>query len=72
MECMVHRKQLLYGSLTLFFVITQLIWVGVPILMTVLWSLVDPHIPGPPDLFPQKLTWAQWHTCLNIPTSFVR
>jgi putative spermidine/putrescine transport system permease protein len=57
----VHRKQLLYGSLTLFFVITQLIWVGVPILMTVLWSLVDPQHPWSfPDLFPQKLSWAQW------------
>jgi putative spermidine/putrescine transport system permease protein len=57
----IRRKQLLYGSLTLFFVITQLIWVGVPILMTVLWSLVDPQHPWSfPDLFPQKLSWAQW------------
>ncbi|HOV39443.1 MAG TPA: ABC transporter permease [Spirochaetales bacterium] len=56
-----RRKQFFYGSLTLFFVITQLIWVGVPILMAVLWSLVDPQHPWSfPDLFPRKLSWAQW------------
>ncbi|MFQ3620126.1 MAG: ABC transporter permease [Spirochaetales bacterium] len=56
-----RRKRLLYGILTLFFVITQILWVGVPILMAVLWSLVDPEHPWSyPDIFPQKLSWAQW------------
>lgn len=56
-----RRKRFLYGTLTLFFVVTQLIWVGVPIMMAVLWSLVDPQHPWSfPDLFPQKLSWDQW------------
>ncbi len=56
-----RRKRRLYGLLTLFFVVTQLLWVGTPILMTVLWSLVDPDFPWSfPDLFPRRLSWAQW------------
>jgi putative spermidine/putrescine transport system permease protein len=56
-----RRKRMFYGLLTLFFVISQLLWVGVPILMTVLWSLVDPEYPWSfPNLFPEKLSWAQW------------
>lgn len=56
-----RRKRLIYGLLTAFFVITQIIWVGVPVLMAVLWSLVDPQHPWSfPQLFPEKLSWAQW------------
>ncbi len=56
-----RRKRRFYGLLTLFFVIVQLLWVGTPILMTVLWSLVDPDFPWSfPDLFPRRLSWAQW------------
>ncbi|GAB4370232.1 MAG: ABC transporter permease [Spirochaetales bacterium] len=56
-----RRKRLIYGLLTAFFVITQIIWVGVPVLMAVLWSLVDPQHPWSfPQLFPEKLSLAQW------------
>jgi putative spermidine/putrescine transport system permease protein len=56
-----RRRRLIYGLLTAFFVITQIIWVGVPVLMAVLWSLVDPQHPWSfPQLFPEKLSWAQW------------
>jgi putative spermidine/putrescine transport system permease protein len=56
-----RRKRLIYGLLTAFFVITQIVWVGVPVLMAVLWSLVDPQHPWSfPQLFPEKLSWAQW------------
>lgn len=56
-----RRKRMLYRLLTAFFAITQIIWVGVPVLMAVLWSLVDPEHPWSfPQLFPEKLSWAQW------------
>jgi putative spermidine/putrescine transport system permease protein len=56
-----RRRRLIYGLLTAFFVITQIIWVGVPVLMAVLWSLVNPQHPWSfPQLFPEKLSWAQW------------
>ena len=56
-----RRKRRFYGLITLFFVVMQLLWVGVPILMTVLWSLVNPDFPWSfPDLFPRRLSWAQW------------
>ena len=55
------RTRNLYILMTLFFVVTQILWVGIPILMTVLWSLVDPEYPWSfPNLFPEKLSWAQW------------
>lgn len=51
----------LYKLLTAFFIVVQLLWVGIPILMTVLWSLVDPDYPWSfPSFFPEKLSWAQW------------
>lgn len=54
-------RRRLYGLLTTFFIIVQLIWIGTPILMTVLWSLVNPDYPWSfPSLFPEKLSWAQW------------
>ncbi len=56
-----RRRRMFYGSLTLFFVAVQIIWVGLPIFMTILWSLVDPDYPWSfPQLFPEKLSWAQW------------
>ncbi len=56
-----RRKRMIYRLLTAFFAITQIIWVGVPVLMAVLWSLVDPEHPWSfPQLFPEKLSWAQW------------
>lgn len=56
-----RSRRRLYGLLTAFFIVIQLLWVGVPILMTVLWSLVNPDFPWSfPSLFPEKLSWAQW------------
>ena len=56
-----RRSRSVYGLMTIFFVVTQIVWVGTPILMTVLWSLVDPEHPWSfPNLFPEKLSWAQW------------
>ncbi len=38
-----------------------LLWTGVPLLMAVLWSLVDPDNPwSHPDFLPPSLSWAQW------------
>jgi len=57
----VQGKRRLYGLLTTFFIVVQLVWIGTPILMTVLWSLVNPDYPWSfPSLFPEKLSWAQW------------
>ena len=54
-------RRRLYGLLTTFFIVVQLVWIGTPILMTVLWSLVNPDYPWSfPSLFPEKLSWAQW------------
>ncbi|HWP68069.1 MAG TPA: ABC transporter permease [Rectinemataceae bacterium] len=54
-------RRRLYGLLTTFFIVVQLIWIGTPILMTVLWSLVNPDYPWSyPSMFPEKLSWAQW------------
>jgi putative spermidine/putrescine transport system permease protein len=56
-----RRKKRYFLMLTAFFVVSQLVWIGVPILMAVLWSLVDPKFPWSyPDLFPPKLAFAQW------------
>lgn len=54
------RKKL-YGLLIAFFILVQIIWIGLPILMTVLWSLVDPGHPWSyPQILPEKLSWGQW------------
>ena len=56
-----RRRRRFYGFLTGFFVVVQLLWIGVPIVMTVLWSLVDPGHPWSyPNLLPEKLSWGQW------------
>ncbi len=54
------RKNL-YLLLAAFFIVVQLVWVGLPIVMTVLWSLVNPDYPWSyPQMFPEKLSLAQW------------
>jgi len=54
-------RRRLYSLLTTFFIVVQLVWIGTPILMTVLWSLVNPDYPWSfPSMFPEKLSWAQW------------
>lgn len=56
-----RRKRRLAILLTAFFIIVQIMWVGLPIVMTVLWSLVDPNHPWSyPNMFPEKLSWGQW------------
>ena len=56
-----RSRRRLYGLLTAFFIVVQLLWIGVPILMTVLWSLVNPDFPWSfPSIFPEKLSWFQW------------
>ena len=55
-----HRRSL-YLLLTGFFVVVQIAWVGTPILMAVLWSLVDKNYPWSyPDFFPRKLGFDPW------------
>ena len=50
-----------YLLLMSFFMIILILWVGIPILMTVMWSLVDPKNPWSyPNLFPPSFSLAQW------------
>jgi putative spermidine/putrescine transport system permease protein len=47
--------------LTGFFILIQIVWVGLPILMAVLWSLVSSkHSWSYPDLFPKVLGLDPW------------
>lgn len=47
-------------SLT-FFIVANLIWIGMPLFMAILWSMVDPAHPWSyPDLFPQVLSFQRW------------
>ena len=56
-----QRKRWFYQTITLFFIIAQILWVGVPILMAVMWSLVNPQEPWSyPDIFPPSFSWEQW------------
>jgi putative spermidine/putrescine transport system permease protein len=56
-----RRKRRFTTLLTVFFILVQVLWVGVPIFMTVLWSLVDPNHPWSfPNILPEKLSWGQW------------
>jgi len=56
-----RRKRRFTTLLTAFFILVQVLWVGVPIFMTVLWSLVDPNHPWSfPNILPEKLSWGQW------------
>ncbi len=56
-----HRLRHFYLLLTVFFMIVLILWVGIPILMAVMWSLVDPKNPWSfPDLFPPSFSLAQW------------
>ncbi len=45
-----------------FFVVVQIVWIGAPLLMAVLWSLVNPDYPWTyPQVFPQKLSLHFWN-----------
>jgi putative spermidine/putrescine transport system permease protein len=55
-----RRKGLIF-LLTGFFIVVQIVWVGMPILMAVLWSLVSSkHSWSYPDLFPPVLGFDPW------------
>lgn len=45
----------------IFFILVNLLWIGVPFTMATLWSLVDPQYPWSyPDLFPPKISLERW------------
>ncbi|HGC5577791.1 TPA: ABC transporter permease, partial [Escherichia coli] len=45
----------------IFFVVANLIWLGMPFGMAILWSLVDPAHPWSyPDIFPPVLSFSRW------------
>lgn len=44
-----------------FFVLINLVWIGIPFFMAILWSLVDPSQPWSyPDIFPPLLSFERW------------
>ena len=48
------------------FCLVQIIWIGAPVFMAALWSLVDVNTPWSyPDLFPKKLSFSQWSYAWN-------
>jgi len=56
-----RRLKRFYIGLTAFFVIVQILWVGIPILMAVMWSLVNPKDSWSyPNLFPPSFSLEQW------------
>ena len=61
-----RRKRHFYLLLMIFFVIVQILWIGIPILMAVMWSLVDPKKPWSyPNIFPPSFSLAQWKYVFN-------
>jgi len=57
----VRRMRHFYLLLMIFFMIVLILWVGIPILMAVMWSLVDPKNPWSyPNVFPPSFSLAQW------------
>lgn len=45
----------------IFFVVANLVWLGMPFGMAILWSLVDPAHPWSyPDIFPPVLSFSRW------------
>jgi len=56
-----RRIRHFYLLLMIFFMIVLILWVGIPILMAVMWSLVDPKNPWSyPNVFPPSFSLAQW------------
>jgi putative spermidine/putrescine transport system permease protein len=56
-----RRMRHFYLLLMIFFMIILILWVGIPILMAVMWSLVDPKNPWSyPNVFPSSFSLAQW------------
>lgn len=56
-----RRMRHFYLLLMIFFMTVLILWVGIPILMAVMWSLVDPKNPWfYPNVFPPSFSLAQW------------
>jgi putative spermidine/putrescine transport system permease protein len=56
-----RRQKRFYLGLTAFFVIVQLLWVGIPIFMAVMWSLVNPNDSWSyPNILPPSFSLDQW------------
>ncbi|QIG04914.1 ABC transporter permease [Proteus sp. ZN5] len=56
----VNGKKVVKISL-IFFIVVNLVWLGLPFGMAILWSLVDPQHPWSyPDLFPPELSLERW------------
>ena len=48
------------------FCVVQVLWIGAPVFMAALWSLVDVDTPWSyPDVFPKKLSFSQWSYAWN-------
>ncbi len=61
-----RRKKRFYLMITLFFVIVQLLWVGIPIFMAIMWSLVNPDDAWSyPNLIPPSFSLEQWRYVFN-------
>ncbi len=61
-----RRKKRFYLMITLFFVIVQLLWVGIPIFMAIMWSLVNPDDAWSyPNLIPPSFSLEQWKYVFN-------
>ncbi|WP_036824904.1 ABC transporter permease [Photobacterium sanctipauli] len=49
-----------------FFVLVNIVWLGIPFAMAILWSLVDPAHPWSyPDILPQVLSFGRWAEVWN-------
>ena len=56
-----RRRKTFVLMLTGFFILVQIVWVGMPILMAVMWSLVSSKQSWSyPDLFPPVLGFDPW------------
>jgi putative spermidine/putrescine transport system permease protein len=66
------KRGRLYPLLMGFFFVVQIVWIGAPLLMAVLWSLVSPDYPWSyPRMFPEKLGIYPWQYVFKY-TNLVR
>jgi putative spermidine/putrescine transport system permease protein len=55
------KRNRFYPLLITFFFIVQIVWIGAPLLMAILWSLVNPDYPWSyPQVFPERLSLHPW------------
>lgn len=55
-----NGKKIAVISISFFFIV-NIIWLGMPFGMAIIWSLVDPAHPWSyPDIFPQVLSFGRW------------